>query len=91
VQPDTGTSEELLVVCNFTPLVRENYRVGVPHVGFWRELLNSDAEAYGGSGVGNLGGTHSVPVPFHGRPHSLNLTLPPLGMLVLRYETDEGG
>jgi 1,4-alpha-glucan branching enzyme len=91
VNPDTGTSEELLVVCNFTPLVHENYRVGVPHVGFWRELLNSDVEAYGGSGVGNLGGTHSVPVPFHGRPHSLNLTLPPLGMLVLRYETDEGG
>ena len=89
VDPDTGTSDELLVVCNFTPLVHENYRVGVPHVGFWRELLNSDVEVYGGSGVGNLGGTHSVPVPFHGRPHSLNLTLPPLGMLVLKYEADE--
>jgi 1,4-alpha-glucan branching enzyme len=76
---------ELLVICNFTPLVRRNYRVGVPHVGTWREVLNSDAEIYGGSGVGNMGGTESAPVPFHGRPHSLNLTLPPLGILVLRH------
>jgi 1,4-alpha-glucan branching enzyme len=89
VDPDTGVAEELLVVCNFTPLVHENYRVGVPHVGLWREVLNSDVEVYGGSGVGNLGGTRSVPVPFHGRPHSLNLTLPPLGMLVLKYEAEE--
>jgi 1,4-alpha-glucan branching enzyme len=86
-RPDaTGACEELLVICNFTPIVRTNYRVGVPDVGFWRELLNSDATGYGGSGVGNLGGVHAVPVPFHGRPHSLNLTLPPLGMLVLRHE-----
>ena len=88
--PDTGQSEELLIICNFTPLVRENYRVGVPHTGFWRELLNSDAAMYGGSDTGNLGGAHSVPVPFHGRPHSLNLTLPPLGMLVLKHEPGEG-
>jgi 1,4-alpha-glucan branching enzyme len=78
--------EELLIVCNFTPLPRENYRVGVPHVGFWREILNSDSEIYGGSGMGNLGGMQSAPVPFHGRPHSLNLTLPPLSMLVLKHE-----
>jgi 1,4-alpha-glucan branching enzyme len=84
-----GPYEELLIVCNFTPLIRRNYRVGVPHVGFWRELLNSDAEVYGGSGVGNLGGAQSVPVPFHGRPHSLNLTLPPLAMLVLKHEPAE--
>ena len=76
---------ELLVVCNFTPLVRLNYRVGVPHVGFWSELLNSDAAVYGGSGVGNLGGVTSVPLPFHGRPHSVNLTLPPLGIVVLKH------
>jgi 1,4-alpha-glucan branching enzyme len=53
---------------------------------FWREVLNSDAEAYGGSGVGNLGGVMSAPMPFHGRPHSINLRLPPLGMLVLKHE-----
>jgi 1,4-alpha-glucan branching enzyme len=81
-----GAEEELLIICNFTPLVRSNYRVGVPHVGRWRELLNSDAEVYGGSGVGNLGGVESTPVPFHGHPHSVNLTLPPLGMLVLKHE-----
>jgi 1,4-alpha-glucan branching enzyme len=86
---DAGTGEvpeELLIVCNFTPLPRENYRVGVPHVGFWREILNSDSQTYGGSGTGNLGGVPSAPIPFHGRPHSLNLTLPPLGMLVLKHE-----
>jgi 1,4-alpha-glucan branching enzyme len=84
--PTTGEPDEILVVCNFTPLVRRNYRVGVPDVGFWRELLNSDSEIYGGSGVGNLGGLPSAPVPFHGRPHSLNLTLPPLGILILKRE-----
>ena len=89
VDQNTGQCEELLIICNFTPLVRENYRVGVPHTGYWREVLNSDSELYGGSSVGNLGGTSSVPVPFHGRPHSLNLTLPPLGMLVLKHEPGE--
>jgi 1,4-alpha-glucan branching enzyme len=86
--PETGASEELLIICNFTPLIRRNYRVGVPDVGFWREMLNSDAALYGGSGVGNMGGAHSTPVPFHGRPHSLNLTLPPLGTLILKRERD---
>jgi 1,4-alpha-glucan branching enzyme len=88
---DTGpgnTPEELLVVCNFTPVPRQNYRVGVPAVGHWREVLNSDAQIYEGSGIGNLGGVDSVPVPFHGRPHSLNLTLPPLGILVLKHATE---
>jgi 1,4-alpha-glucan branching enzyme len=61
----------------------------VPHPGLWREVLNSDAVVYGGSGQGNMGGVASVPVPFHGRPHSLNLRLPPLGILVLQYEPTE--
>jgi 1,4-alpha-glucan branching enzyme len=81
--------EELLVICNFTPVVRENYRLGVPHVGYWREVLNSDATVYGGSGVGNLGGAAALPVPFHGRPHSLNLRLPPLGILVMKHQPEE--
>ena len=80
--------EELVVICNFTPVIRSNYRVGVPHIGFWRELLNSDSSMYGGSDIGNLGGVHTVPVPFHGRPHSINLTLPPLGILVLKHEVE---
>ena len=73
----------LLVVANFTPVPRDNYMVGVPRPGFWRERLNSDASSYGGSGVGNQGGTETVPVGAHGRFHSLNLRLPPLGVLVL--------
>jgi len=78
--------DEVLVVCNFTPVVRYNYRVGVPRAGFWRELLNTDATEYGGSGVGNLGGVKAMPVPFHGRSYSLNLTLPPLAALFLKCE-----
>lgn len=76
---------KLLVVANFTPLPRENYLVGVP-AACWRELLNSDATLYGGSGVGNLSVCETVPVTSHGRFHSLNLTLPPLGVLVLEHE-----
>ena len=74
----------MLVVCNFTPVPRHNYRVGVPLSGFWREVLNSDAHDYGGSGHGNLGGAETTPTPWHGRLHSLSLTLPPLGALFFR-------
>jgi 1,4-alpha-glucan branching enzyme len=74
----------VLVVCNCTPELRENYRVGVPRGGFWRECLNSDAPHYGGSGQGNLGGVDAAPLPAHGRYHSLNLTLPPLSTLMLK-------
>ncbi len=67
-----------LVVCNFTPVPRYGYRVGVPFGGLWKEVLNSDAIEYGGSGVGNLGGgVEAERVPAHGRPCSLSLTLPP--------------
>jgi 1,4-alpha-glucan branching enzyme len=76
----------VLVVANFTPVPRENYLVGVPDAGYWRERLNSDATLYGGSGVGNQGGVHSVPVCAHGHYHALNLRLPPLAILVLQRE-----
>ena len=75
----------VLVLCNFTPVVRENYRIGVPHEGFWREMLNTDSSYYAGSGVGNLGQIETSPVPWHGRPYSLNLVLPPLGVLWLKW------
>ena len=75
--------DELLFVLNFTPMARHNYRIGVPDEGFWRERLNSDADVYGGSGVGNHGGTESTPIPYHGRPASIVVTVPPLGMIVL--------
>jgi len=76
----------LLFVCNFTPVPRHNYRVGVPLECNWKEMLNSDAPLYGGSGQGNLGGLVAAPLPIQGRPYSLNLTLPPLAVLVLRPE-----
>ena len=76
----------LLVVANFTPQPRDNHLVGVPQGGHWRERLNSDATLYGGSGVGNQGGVDAVPVAAQGHYHSLNLRLPPLGLLVLQHE-----
>ncbi|MBI4756182.1 MAG: 1,4-alpha-glucan branching protein GlgB [Betaproteobacteria bacterium] len=76
----------VLVVCNATPVARQDYRVGVPQGGMWAERLNSDAPAYGGSGQGNLGRVEASPLPYHGRPHSLTLTLPPLGALFLQPE-----
>jgi 1,4-alpha-glucan branching enzyme len=80
----------VLVVCNFTPVVRHNYIVGVPRAGYWRELLNSDAAIYGGSGVGNLGGVEASPVAAQGHFHSLSLTLPPLGVVYLKLESGQG-
>jgi 1,4-alpha-glucan branching enzyme len=76
--------EALVVVCNFTPMPRHNYRVGVPGGGFWHELLNSDAICYGGSGQGNLGGIDAAPMGASGRFHSINATLPPLGVVVFK-------
>jgi len=73
----------LLVVCHFTPVLRSDYRIGVPQAGIWMELLNSDARIYGGGGQGNWGKKEAVPEPSHGRDFSLSLTLPPLGVLVL--------
>src|SRR6185437_5213146 len=74
----------VLAVFNFTPVPHHHYRVGAPHGGHWRELVNSDASIYGGSGLGNHGGRDADAVPVHGRPFSLNLTLPPLGALFLK-------
>ena len=71
----------VLVICNFTPVPRENYAVGVGVDGFWREVLNSDSSMYGGSGMGNMGQVRAEPIPVHGQPYSLNLVLPPLGVL----------
>jgi 1,4-alpha-glucan branching enzyme len=79
-----STDTLILVVANFTPVPRLNYRVGAPRGGWWRELLNSDAELYGGRSYGNLGGVEAAPVPAHGRYYSLSLTVPPLGVLFLK-------
>lgn len=81
--------EFVLCVCNFTPVPREPYRVGVPCPGHWREILNSDASVYGGSGMGNAGGMEAEPVPCHGYPQSLLLTLPPLSIVVFHLKTPD--
>jgi 1,4-alpha-glucan branching enzyme len=84
----SGSGELILAALNFTPIPRENYRVGVPRAGFWREILNSDAIDYDGSGHGNRGGTETDPAPSHGHRQSLNLTLPPLGAVFFKAPAD---
>jgi 1,4-alpha-glucan branching enzyme len=79
-----SSGDIVLVVANFTPVPRQNYRIGAPRGGYWREALNSDAALYGGSGQGNLGGVEASPVALHGRPYSLTLTVPPLAVLFLK-------
>jgi 1,4-alpha-glucan branching enzyme len=82
-----GEPEQLaLVVCNFTPLPRARFRVGVPAAGWWREILNGDATLYGGSGVGNLGGVHAEAIAHHARSHSIYITLPPLALVVFKLD-----
>lgn len=78
----------LVVICNFTPAVRNHYRVGVPHRGYWREVLNSDDRTYGGSGILNTGLFMTAPVKYHGRDFSVTLTLPPLAVSVLKCERE---
>jgi 1,4-alpha-glucan branching enzyme len=78
--------ELVVVVINMTPVPRHNYRIGVSFSGFWQELVNSDAPIYGGSGQGNLGGVEASPIPFHGRPFSLNVVVPPLSLVIFKPE-----
>lgn len=79
--------EELLIVtCNMTPVPRTGYQFGVPRAGFYEEILNSDAAIYGGSGVGNLGGVSAQNIPWQGRPHSIVVNLPPLGINIYRHK-----
>ena len=78
--------DTLVFVCNFTPVPRYGYRIGVPHGGYWREILNSDASLYNGSNQGNDGGAQAWNEPMHGRPHCLSLTVPPLATVVFKRE-----
>jgi 1,4-alpha-glucan branching enzyme len=78
------TSDVILVVCNFTPVPHYGYHVGVPAGGLWKEILNSEALEYGGSGLGNAGAGEARPEPFHGYPQSLSLVLPPLSVLMFK-------
>ena len=78
--------QRIVIVCNFTPELRRNYRIGVPRAGFWKEMLNSDASEYGGSGQGNLGGVMAELHLYQGRDQSISINLPPLGALFLKSE-----
>lgn len=84
LRKDKEGRQAILVVCNFTPVPRHNYLIGVPEKGLWKELLNSDSEFYCGSGMGNGGGAVTTSIPWNGRPYSLSLTLPPLSVLFLK-------
>ena len=74
----------IIVVCNFTPVLREDYRVGVPRAGFYREILNTDSKFYEGTDVGNAGGVSAEPIPWNNRPYSVKLRLPPLAVMYFK-------
>lgn len=84
-------NELIVVACNFSTVVRSNYRIGVPRRGHWNEILNSDAGEYGGAGIGNFGGVQSVPIPLHGRPHSITVTLPAMAAVWFRFQPEQEG
>jgi 1,4-alpha-glucan branching enzyme len=85
IRKATGTDDTLIFIANFTPVARHNYRIGVPARGYYEEVLNSDDAQYGGSGVHNDPELETAPIYKHGRTHSLSVTLPPLGVIVLRH------
>jgi 1,4-alpha-glucan branching enzyme len=80
--------ELMMVVCNFTPTTRQMYRIGVPFRGTWKEVFNSDDSKYGGSGVLNAGLLYTTPVKYHGKDNSVAITLPPLGMTILKLNEE---
>jgi 1,4-alpha-glucan branching enzyme len=81
-----STEDTIVIACNFTPVPHHNYRVGVPEGGLWREILNSDAQDYDGSGQGNFGAVGAETTSFHGRPYSVNITLPPLAIVYFKRD-----
>ncbi len=86
VRKGKSIEDQILVVCNCTPVPRPNRRVGVPCGGFWAEILNSDAAVYGGSGMGNMGGVQAETWGWHGQPNCLTITLPPLAAVFFKYQ-----
>ncbi|MDE2221527.1 MAG: 1,4-alpha-glucan branching protein GlgB [Candidatus Omnitrophica bacterium] len=90
IRKSADGKSQVLAVCNFTPQTWKNYRVGVSQGGFWKEALNSDAKIYWGSNQGNSGGLQAEACPTHGKPFSLDLTIPPLGILFMKHLADEG-
>jgi 1,4-alpha-glucan branching enzyme len=89
VRQDPGRSSVLLVVINLTPVLRHHYRLGLPGAGYWREVLNSDSETYGGGNHGNLGGIRALPVKSHNQPWSAELLLPPMSIMIFKAVGEE--
>ncbi len=86
IRKSPSTKKDVLVVCNFTPVPQWRYRIGVPRSGFWREMLNSDGSAYGGGGIGNLGGVYADQTHAHGRWNSVEIAVPPLAAVFFESE-----
>ncbi|HKI90074.1 MAG TPA: alpha amylase C-terminal domain-containing protein, partial [Draconibacterium sp.] len=86
IRYDIKKQHPVVIIANLTPVPRLNYRIGVPDDAKWLEILNSDASQYGGSGMGNFGGMDSNPVPYHGEEQSINVLLPPLGVVMFAKE-----
>jgi 1,4-alpha-glucan branching enzyme len=86
VRQNKELTSRLLVILNLTPVPRRHYRVGLPQGGFWREVLNSDSEIYGGSNMGNLGGVTAEEYQVHQQPYSAAFSLPPLSVVVFKPE-----
>jgi len=89
IRRDKESNNFIAVICNFTPQPHSHYRIGVPEAGFYTEIFNSDARQYGGSNMGNLGGKWTDEWSFHNRPYSLDLCLPPLGVLLLKLDREK--
>lgn len=87
LRQNSKVEESMVVICNFTPVPRYDYRIGVPQHAFYKEVLNSDASEYGGSGLGNFGGKHSDEHAHHGREYSISITIPPLSIVVFKAST----
>jgi 1,4-alpha-glucan branching enzyme len=86
IRKGMAVGDKIIVVCNFTPTTYHNYRIGAPEAGLWKEILNSDAECYGGSGQGNMGGKETEEIACHGRTYSLSLTVPPLSVVMFKRD-----
>jgi len=86
IRKDLQSEDIILVVCNFTPVLRNSYRLGVPRSGVWNEILNSDSNIYGGSNQGNLGRVETRNIPIHNRNQSIEINVPPLGVIFFKSE-----
>ena len=83
---DAQKKETLIICCNFTPATLTKYRLGAPYAGIYREIFNSNSQYYGGTNTGNKGSVASENIPYHGKPYSINLVLPPLSTIIFKYQ-----